>query len=335
MAIDWSPITIISYMCLFPLGIIIWYQLKIYRQTRFRYLLWWFLSGLFLSIGYFLLATGNLFQLDALRTWGFFSFIPLGFFLIILLDAITRDAIDPIKMTIMGVLAAGTVIASFLDQTLFRLAYTAMNLMINVLLAYTGIVVYRASPQSMKHMAKLWAGGAVGHAVGVLLFNALVLQIISSIIEVFTLCLMTYAVVKQQKLAFILPFKLHRLAVIETKGGVPLFSHVWGTSEKALDEDLFSSALQGINIFVKQSMGKGNLREINLEDAVLLVQRSEKFPVACVLLASKSSRTLRDSLQLFAAQFFIQYESFLASPSDTGQFASATSLVERYFNFVP
>ena len=38
------------------------------------------------------------------------------------------------------------------------------------------------------------------------------------------------AFVTQPKLVYVLPFRVLRLIVFETKGGVPLFSHVWGAA---------------------------------------------------------------------------------------------------------
>ena len=105
--------------------------------------------------------------------------------------------------------------------------------------------------------------------------------------------------VKQPKLAYILPFKAVRLTVIETNGGIPLFTHAW-SSEGLIDDSLFTGMLHATSQFMDESLKRGNVHEVHLEKAILLIQSSEKYPISSILLVTKSSRSLRHALNKFA-----------------------------------
>ena len=143
------------------------------------------------------------------------------------------------------------------------------------------------------------------------------------------------AFIKYPKLAYILPFRVLRLTAFETNGGVPLFSHDWSKGEEIAQDALFSGMLQGIAMILDESVRKGAVREILLENGVLVLQRTYKFSVACVLVATKSSRTLRHALDSFAEHFYNEYAEYFDNPSKVSNFASATKLVDEHFGFVP
>ena len=79
------------------------------------------------------------------------------------------------------------------------------------------------------------------------------------------------AFITQPKLAYVLSFRVLRLIVFETKGSIPLFSHVWGSQHELTDEVLFSGMLLGITMILDESVQKGAVREIVLENGVLVL----------------------------------------------------------------
>lgn len=143
------------------------------------------------------------------------------------------------------------------------------------------------------------------------------------------------AFVRYPKLAYVLPFKVLRLVVFETDGGVPLFSYSWSGGEEIAQEALFSGMLQGIAMILDESVRKGAVREIVLENGVLVLQRTYKYSVACVLVTTKSSRTLRNALDSFAETFYNEFSDQFDDVSEVRKFSSATSLVDEHFGFVP
>ena len=146
---------------------------------------------------------------------------------------------------------------------------------------------------------------------------------------------MTIGFIREPRLAYILPFKAERLLVLETIGGIPLYSHTWDTGSNLIDEDLFSGMIQGVSVIVRESINKGDVQEIKIAEAILLMKRDENHPVICVLVANKASKFLRDALDGFAKQFFKMFSKGFNNPTLVSQFYGASKLVEQFFPFVP
>ena len=147
--------------------------------------------------------------------------------------------------------------------------------------------------------------------------------------------IMLIPLVKHPELAFILPFKDLRLTIIETERGFPLFTHIWNQT-KDLEDNLFSGMLHGIGQFVQETLQSGNMREITLDKAILILKRSQKHPVVCVLVTTKSTKSLRNALDKFAEKFFNKFAGqFSEQVNIEKKFAPAKELVEECFSFVP
>ena len=142
------------------------------------------------------------------------------------------------------------------------------------------------------------------------------------------------AFARQPQLAYILPFQTYRLTVIENSGGIPLFTHTWNPHKEIIDSSLFSGMLQGISGVLQESLKKGNLREIHLDQAELLLQRSEKMPFTCVLVATKSTPSLREALKNFANLFYLRFSRNLKDFHRIDNFSLAADLVPVCFPFV-
>ncbi|MFW9879482.1 MAG: hypothetical protein ACFFG0_40920 [Candidatus Thorarchaeota archaeon] len=84
------------------------------------------------------------------------------------------------------------------------------------------------------------------------------------------------------KLAFILPFKVTSLSVIHSNLGTLLSSHNWSSGEEQKNDDILSAMLRGITMILRESMGKGDLHEIILENVVVIAQKSDQFPLIYV-----------------------------------------------------
>ncbi|MHA1378999.1 MAG: hypothetical protein ACTSRG_11510 [Candidatus Helarchaeota archaeon] len=114
-----------------------------------------------------------------------------------------------------------------------------------------------------------------------------------------------------------------------------MFSYVWTKSEQPIDPMLFSGMMQAINQFVEDSVKKGNVREIHLDKAILILQRSDKYPVICVLIVTKSSHFMRHTLNIFAENFFEKFAAFFSQPNKISNFKPASNLIDEYFAFIP
>jgi len=112
-----------------------------------------------------------------------------------------------------------------------------------------------------------------------------------------------------------------------------MFNYVWSQKDD-VDPQLFSAMLQALTSFMNEALGKGNIREIHLDQAILLVQSSEEYPIACVLVATRATKALRQALNSFTIQFFKDYSQFFDNPGQIDKFESASKLVEEHFPFV-
>ncbi|MFX0094164.1 MAG: hypothetical protein ACFFBD_20670 [Candidatus Hodarchaeota archaeon] len=335
-----------------------------FLRTKYRHFLLISLDYLFLIIICFFETLGHLFAGDEYFELGkslyvlslYLGYIPTAFFTVLLSDSISRDSVDPIKLSITAILATGFVFTSmdpngvaiietngekFLFFTgSFGIFASSLVGLTMILWLYYNANIYRNAPKNLKSYAKISFFGALLFFFGTLFAIIFRLNyIIPGIHRLpFDIGLLIIAIVfaKQPKLAFILPFKASKITVFNDNG-IPLFTHIWSTPDELVEDALFTGMLTGIGAVLSESLGKGNLREIQLDQARLLLQRSEQFRVTCGLVATQSSQILRQSLNTFANRFFQDFSGNLAdleiiNPED---FASASELVVECFPFVP
>jgi hypothetical protein len=94
--------------------------------------------------------------------------------------------------------------------------------------------------------------------------------------------------------------------------------------------------MQGISAILGESLKKGNVNEIILDKAHLLIEHtSENEETACILVATKSTIGLRTALSKFIYLFVNEFDPILADVNETRQFDRASVLVDKCFPFVP
>jgi hypothetical protein len=141
-------------------------------------------------------------------------------------------------------------------------------------------------------------------------------------------------ILKDPKIIHILPFTAYRVLVLDTKEGIALFKHDWAELEK-IEENIFSMVLQAVGSVLDEILKKGEVREIQMDRAVLLIQHDKSYPVASVLVSSKSTRSLRNGLKSFNEQFILKYCSDNVDFHEVSKFSKASNLVNSIFDFVP
>ena len=139
---------------------------------------------------------------------------------------------------------------------------------------------------------------------------------------------------KDPRIIYILPFKAYRLLVVETNAGIGLFKHDWAELQ-AVDENVFTMVLQAVGSILDEVLKKGEIREIKMDRAVLLIQHNKNYPVASVLVASKSSKSLRYGLKKFNNKFIESFQSNFGEAYEVSRFKKAKAFIEEYFDFVP
>lgn len=289
-------------------------------------------------------------ELYAVTTW---IFIIFGFFIILLVDAISRESIDPVKIglwcVVVGMCIIWTSDPNMVQQVILpnreiSIAYaeTVQSLSgiaqfgIFFLWLYYAAKINKHAPRSMKSASRLLLLGAALVAVGIPAMIFLALDAIpggSFLFGGVGTLLVAMAFAKNANLAYVLPARVLRLTVINANSGNRIFSHTWRAGNRMADEDLFSGALQGISLIVNESVGRGHVREIRMDEGIMLLHTIEGTSIACILVATNSTRTLRISLSRFGEQFAREYGRFFANTTNITPFQAASNLISIYFPF--
>ena len=67
----------------------------------------------------------------------------------------------------------------------------------------------------------------------------------------------------------------------------------------------------------------------------MIAQKSSKHPVFYILIATKTSKSLKNSLTSFIKLFEIKFSSILENPIEVGKFSAATEIIYDVFSYLP
>ncbi len=344
---------IFASVLIFALGFMILVQ---YLRKKLRHLSYMWI--IIFSLAVMVLANGLavLLRSPELLIMRNYSMILLALFVVILLDSFTRDTIDPLKLSINLILSVAFVIYGSNPATVVPFYYfngdeSLMNVGIELqvvkfaLLIWIAIVGIFTFWKVAAHSPRRFRGYIYLSLFGVICIGPF------SLVVLFTLDLIvpgTWALTElagsfalalgislKSNTGFVLPFRAIRLTVITTNGGIPLFTHTWDKTSKMIDDTLFSGMIQGISGILKESVAGGEVEEIKLSNAVLLLQRAKDAKIACVLASTKTSNILRGALNQFQQRFLTTFSEALKEPNKISQFDRATDLVAQTFPFIP
>lgn len=279
--------------------------------------------------------------------------LSYGFFMIFLFDIVSRESTDPIKLGLVTMLTtshAVSIIILTIGETYRWLNPEAAVQILN-LVAFLNVVdttifgfiylyyimrIHRNAPRNIRKYSSISLAGAL--IIGLLVFVPVTndLEITVTILIASTGYLITAAIwFLEPRLAYILPFRALRLIVIETQGGLPIYTHIWNSKDQVADNALFGGMLQGIGLILNEAVGKGNINEIILDDATLIINNFEQHSIAFVLITTQSSKSLRIALDYFAEKFITKFADDLDKTSEVQRFAPTSELIEECFPFIP
>jgi hypothetical protein len=141
-------------------------------------------------------------------------------------------------------------------------------------------------------------------------------------------------ILKDPKIIYILPFTAYRVLVVDTNEGIALYKYDWAELEE-IEENIFSMVLQAVGSVLNEILKKGKVREIHMDRAVLLVQHDKRYPIASVLVTSKSTKSLRSGLKLFNEEFIAKFYHENIDFHEVSRFSGAHTIVEKIFDYVP
>jgi len=220
---------------------------------------------------------------------------------------------------------------------LFWFLQEALTVFLAIIIFYWGLKTWKNAPFLIKKDATIFFIGIILSTIfpsltiiieneNFLLSNILCYTFLNIGIIIFI-----YAIIKEPKLLYILPFTVYRI-LVKDKYGYPLFDHDWSDSD--ISEVMFTGFINAVQVMSEEVMNKGGLVDINLEEGMLIIHESIAITVG--LVTSKSSKLLRDTLVNFSEDFEQQFERQLKQKiNDKSIYEPAYLLIDKYFSNFP
>lgn len=285
--------------------------------------------------------------------------LPIFLILIeIALSYIGDNQLHPIRFPLVTVLAAAVTYSIFLpnsvndftfengDQSFFIGGVFRIVTIIGIIYAiivysYYNIKIYYYSTPELRYWAKMnFLGTIIIGPVAFLTFLTKLNRVIPGLTElVFGIgTLITAAAFsKKPQLLYLLPFKAMKLLVIKEGAGLAIYTHHWTGEDYDVKAPLFASAIESINAFAKIAIQQGNITEVKLEEAILMIHIPKNQGLYYALLATKSSYILKSGLERFSSIFYLTYHSELQSPYliETSAMERAIDIIDICFPYIP
>ncbi|MHA1991985.1 MAG: hypothetical protein ACW98A_13525 [Candidatus Hodarchaeales archaeon] len=323
------------------------------RKNRLIYLfsaMW-----IFMSFSMFTAATAHFFYspfLIALAIIPQLIGVPC---IIIFIELSRKERVSPLKFTILSIIEITLLAATFLlpesenfeviqgygvhNKGLIRIAQLIFLLYFVSQYFLWSLQTWRKAPLEYKRRAIwLFVGSIMYSFIAVLLYAIGTVNKLYNPLAFFANGIGAFItiviVLKTPKIIYILPFKAYRIIVIDTNEGIALFRYDWAEIGR-VEENIFSTVLQAVGSILDEILKKGEVREIQMDRAILLMHNDKIHPLASVLVTSKSTKSLRYALRTFNEEFISSFYRDGINLHEVSQFKDADKLVEKIFDFVP
>ncbi|MBY9006976.1 MAG: hypothetical protein KGD63_09465 [Candidatus Lokiarchaeota archaeon] len=219
---------------------------------------------------------------------------------------------------------------------LFLISIMIHRVIIGFYIIYWGLKTWKNAPMEMKRLTSQLFGGVTLGFISFLIFALLlyvvpIFIIFKNMVMFGTLLVVSYTIIKEPKILYVLPFIINRL-IIRDHNGYPLYDHDWTLSD--INEKTFTGFLNAVEIMSEEIINIGGLLDINLQNGVLTLNRSKYITVG--LTASKISKLLKESIVNFTIDFEQKFERLLKkSCIDMKEYLSASDLINKHFSNIP
>ena len=356
MTLNWTIGVIIGFISLIPSSLATILTFNQYLKDKYSHLK--YLTGIWACLTLWILfqAISDLLLSIPLHIIGFYTLIVVIYFANLFVDSITRDSVDVLKMIIATISSSAIMFFSFLQDDAviieenamtqyptfngnFRYATLIQVSFFILVTTYGNLKVFFHTPHNLKFYSFLNLFGTYLYGIQPLLIQFTHLEkkfpgMANGSMAIGTL-LISIVFIKQPKLAYILPIKVYKILILDTKGSNVLYKHDWNELEAASSENIFSCMIQAISTMFDETLNKGNLREIKFDEAILSLKISKKTAIACILISSSFTKTLRSSFNDFSNEVFTDYENLKNEPSIKEKYEKGNTILENYFPFVP
>ncbi|MHA1732292.1 MAG: hypothetical protein ACTSU5_10125 [Promethearchaeota archaeon] len=356
LSLNWTTASVVLLVATIPEFVATCISLAWFVRLKYRHFLYMFVTWLFLALGNLLIALSYLLLDVELYRVGILASVPLLFSIMVMVDSISRDGVDPKKLFLVTVTSSLMFAFAFEEGTVtlhesllgevgptmlgrFSVAGSVVFLLAGLMWLYYMAKVDAGAPAELKGQAHINLVGACLAGPGsIAAFATGFVWVVPGtdylLIGIGAL-LTAYSFGRQPKLGYVLQFKVYRLIAIDRTASIPLFTHTW-YAEGLGDETLFTGAFQSICAIFDETLGRGLVQEVKFESGILILQSVEDFPVAFILITSKSTPVLRNALKQFAIEFAKRFSGVVKGglANEIGQFGVAVDIVGDAFPFV-
>ncbi len=355
MDLNWTIEVFISFIASGITSAAVIILINCYAKRRERHILWLTLFNLCYLAHILLIILSDLFLELPLMPLAYLPMYLAGYWLIFATDAISREKIEPFKVSIWTGFVVILILVSFQSNSFGSVSFPNGEKSLVMggifeMIAITGlcfvvgpfsyylIKIHERSPKNTKRNSLLLLVGSIcflGTGGSEALHLPYMLPGINFVTITIGMLLITIIFARYPTLSFLLPFRVLRLLVYETTGGLTMFSHDWDRDGKMVSQPVFAGSMQGIGIILGKWVNQGNVREIQMARGVLLLHQSDNYPIACVLVATNASPTLRGALNGFAKEFYELYGDKFGDVHGNNPLPLAEALVKKWFEFTP
>jgi len=355
MFLNWTIASGVLIFALIPEMLAAFISLRgylIYHYNIFKFI---FLTWFSLWLGNLCIALGYIFLNFTIYRIGVLISIPLAYSTVAMVDSFEREFTESWKLVLITIISSMLLVLSFepgaialntstlgeLGPSLqgpFMYAGGLLFIVDGGFWAYYMWKIYHRAPSSIRKYAGInLLGGLLAGPGSMIVFASGLIWLIPGTDYLLIGCgafLCAYAFWKEPKLGYVLPFKVYKLLVVQEYGSIPLYSHNW--RKLPIDDNiLFSGALSGISMILRESLGGWMISEIKFDQGRLIVSSSKEPGVIFVLITSNSTSILRDGLVVFQQQFLKCFASEIRDrEQNLVKFERAEELIRTAFPFV-
>jgi len=273
--------------------------------------------------------------------------------IIIFIELSTKEHVSPVKFSILMIIEALVFLVTFYvpnnweiipgygihNKGILRIVQIIYLFYFMIFYVLWSFQTWRKAPADLKRLTSYLLFGST-------IFSIVtgVLYAIGSLIKVFNAIgffvngigafITILVILKDPRIIYILPFKAYRILVVDTIASVALFKYDWAKAGE-VEENIFTMMIQAIGSVLDDILKKGDVQEIQMDRAVILINHNNENSIASVLIASKSSKSLRYGLKRFNEEFVTQFQKTLEDSRKVSDFVEGSKIVEQVFGFVP
>jgi len=215
-----------------------------------------------------------------------------------------------------------------------------------IVYAYWTTTTFRKAPPALKKPSRvLFVLGLLMLFSAVIQFTGDMTLLTLQTVLVILVAFVTIIVIKKdQRIAHLLPYTVYKL-IVTSKNGPKYYTKSWADS--GIDDDMLAGLMSAIGTVVKNTLQKiktGAISEIKMYKGVMLTEM-RYMPVNIVIVASKASGALKQSLEGFSEEFMKVFYNVLYDKDGfskevldgIGTFTNEKMepLIAKYFGIVP